>query len=88
MYNPIAPPSRSLDVAGTETVNAGRYRDANCRLRLNGQGLPVAIRRVGAIGQPGSFASQRYQVVKPNTVVSLSRSSLSAWEEERAHPVN
>ena len=82
-----APVRTSLDLASAETANAGRYQDANCRLRLNGQGLPVAIRRVVSLGQPGSFARQRYQAITPRTVVGLSHSSLKAWEQ-RSHPVN
>ena len=82
MSNPESTPSRS------DTENGHRYQSPNARLRLNGQGRPVAIRRVVTIGQPGSFASQRYQVVKPNGVVGLSHASLSSWEEKRSHPVN
>ena len=83
-----APVRTSLDLADAETVNAGAYDDANARLRLNGQGQPVAIRRVVALGQPGSFATQRYQAVTPRGIVSLLHSSLKAWDEKRAHPVN
>jgi hypothetical protein len=81
MSNPQQHPSRS-------TVNGHRYQSPNARLRLNGQGLPVAIRRVVALQQPGSPAVSRYQVVKPNGVVGLSHASLSSWEEKRSHPVN
>ena len=88
MNNSQNAPSRSLDVAGTETVNAGTYDDPNARLRLNGQGLPVALRRVVSLGQAGSFAQTRYQAVTPARVVSLSHSSLSAWMDSRSHPVN
>jgi hypothetical protein len=88
MSNPSLSPSRSLDVAGTETVNAATYDDANCRLRLNRKGQPVAIRRVVALQQPGSPAVSRYQAVTPRGIVSLSHSSLKAWESERSHPVN
>ena len=83
-----APVRTSLDLAGTETVNAGTYDDPNARVRLNGQGLPVAFRRVVSLGQPGSFAQTRYQAVTPARVVSLSHSSLSAWVDNRSHPVN
>ena len=83
-----APVRTSLDLASAETANAGAYDDANARLRLNGQGRPVAIRRVVSLGQPGSFARQRYQAVTPRGIVSLSRSSLKTWDEKRAHPVN
>lgn len=65
-YTSDAPPVRSLDVEGTPTVNAGRYEDANCRLRLNSKGQPLAIRRVVSLGQPGSFATDRHQVVMPS----------------------
>ena len=88
MYNCSAPTSRSLDVAGTDTANVSRYDDPDARLRLNAKGQPVAIRRVVSLGRPGSFATQRYQAIKPDEVVGLSRSSLKAWEEKRAHPVN
>lgn len=88
MYNPSASPSRSLDVDGTPTANHSRYQDANCRLRLNRKGQPVAIRRVVSIGQPGSFASQRYQVVTPRRIVSLSHSALRSWESQYGRPVN
>jgi hypothetical protein len=81
MSNSSQHPSRS-------TVNGARYRDANARLRLNGQGRPVAIRRVVALQQPGSAAVQRYQAVTPRGVVGLSHASLSSWEEKRSHPVN
>ncbi|WP_118827694.1 hypothetical protein [Salinibacter ruber] len=82
MSNPQLSPSRS------DSENGHRYQSSNCRLRLNGQGRPVAIRRVVALQQPGSAAVQRYQVVKPNGVVGLSHASLSSWEERRSHPVN
>ena len=88
MNNSQNAPSRSLDVAGTETVNAGTYDDPNARVRLNGRGQPVAFRRVVSLGQPGPFAQTRYQAVTPARVVSLSRSSLKTWDEKRAHPVN
>jgi hypothetical protein len=87
-YTSDAPPVRSLDVAGTETVNAGRYRDANARLRLNQKGQPVAIRRVVSLGQPGSFARHRYQVVTPAGIRAFSGSKIRTWEEKRSHPVN
>jgi len=83
-----APVRTSLNVDGTDTANASRYDDANARLRLNAKGQPVAIRRVVALGQPGSFATQRYQAVTPRGIVSLSHSSLKVWEEKRSHPVN
>ena len=88
LYTSDAPPVRQLDVSGTPTVNAGRYTDANCRMRLNGQGLPVAIRRVVSLGQPGSFAHHRYQVIRPNRVVALSGNALRSWERHTAHMVN
>lgn len=88
MSNQTTPSSRSLDVAGTPTANHGRYQEANCRLRLNRKGQPVAIRRVVALQQPGSPAVSRYQAVTPRGVVSLSHSSLKAWEQNRSRPVN
>ena len=87
-YSVDAPPVRSLDVVETDTENADHYDEPNSRLRLNRQGLPVAIRRVVSIGQPGSFASQRYQVITPRKVVGLSRASLRSWEDRQSHPVN
>jgi len=85
---PSAPVRTSLDIDGTPTVNAGRYADPNCRLRLNAAGQPLAIRRIVALGQPGSFASTRYQVVKHDGITALSGSALRAWENCRSHPVN
>jgi hypothetical protein len=82
MSNPQLSPSRS------DTENGHRYQSPNCRLRLNGQGRPVAIRRVVALQQPGSAAVTRYQAVTPRGVVGLSHSSLSAWVSKRSHPVN
>lgn len=87
-YSVDAPPVRSLDVADTDTANAGTYDNPNARLRLNGQGRPVAIRRVVALQQRGSAAVSRYQAVTPRGIVSLSHASLSSWEEKRSHPVN
>jgi len=83
-----APVRTSLDVASAETDNASRYDDPNARLRLNAKGQPVAIRRVVALQQPGSPAVSRYQAVTPRGIVSLSHSSLKAWDDKRAHPVN
>ncbi|MCS4195134.1 hypothetical protein GGP50_003375 [Salinibacter ruber] len=40
------------------------------------------------IGQPGSFACRRFQVIKPNGIVALSYSALIAWMKEDARPVN
>jgi hypothetical protein len=87
-YDPDASPVRSLGVASTPTPNGRRYHDPNCLLRLNRQGRPVAIRPVKGVGQPGSFASRRFQVIKPNGIVALSRSALIAWMKEDARPVN
>ena len=82
-----APVRASLDTDETDTLNAGRYRDANARLRLNGKGQPVAIRRVVSM-RKGSFATRRYQVVKPDGIASLSPSKYRAWENRRSRPVN
>jgi hypothetical protein len=68
--------------------NHGRYQESNCLLRLNGQGRPVAIRPVRGIGQPGSCACRRYQVIKPNGIVALSYSAFITWRKETARPVN
>jgi hypothetical protein len=88
MSNLDAPSTRSLDVEGTPTVNASQYEDANCRLRLNSKGQPLAIRRVVSLGQPGSFATQRHQVVMPSGIVALSGSSFRAWDRVHGRPVN
>jgi hypothetical protein len=88
LYRSEGPPVLSVDIASTTTPNRRRYQNPNCLLRLNGQGRPVAIRRVFSIGQPGSFARRRYQVIKPNGIVALSHSVLRTWMERRAHPVN
>jgi hypothetical protein len=82
MSNLSASPSRS------DCENSHRYQSPNARLRLNGQGRPVAIRRVVALQQPGSPAVSRYQAVTPRGIVSLSHSSLKAWEQKRSRPVN
>jgi len=82
MSNSQKHPSRS------DTENGHRYQSPNARLRLNGQGLPVVIRRVVALQQPGSPAVRRYQAVTPTGVVSISHSFLRSWEERRSHPVN
>jgi len=87
-YNPDASPVRSLDVASTLTSNLGRYQNQNCLLRLNGQGRAVAIRPVRGVGQPGSFACRRFQVIKPNGIVVLSQSALRAWMRDVARLVN
>lgn len=78
----------SLHPSRSNTENGHRYQSPNARLRLNAKGQPVALRRVVSIGQPGSMASTRYEAVTPRGTVSLSHSSLSAWESERSHPVN
>lgn len=88
MSNSNVPSTRSLDIEGTPTVNAGRYEDANCRLRLNSKGQPLAIRPVVAYGQPGSFATKRHQVVMPSGITALSGSSFRAWDRRYGRPVN
>ncbi|PQJ26753.1 hypothetical protein BSZ35_19080 [Salinibacter sp. 10B] len=88
LYTSDIPPVRSLDVEGTPTVNASRYEDANCRLRLNSKGQPLAIRRVVSLGQPGSFATNRHQVVMPSGIVALSGSAFRAWDRAIGRPVN
>lgn len=64
---------RSLDVAGTKTPNRGRYQRGrtNAIVRLNPDGLPVALRRIMALGQPGAFATSRYQLVTPQGVTDV-----------------
>jgi len=61
---------RSSDV---RTVNAGRYRSPNARVGIAAvNGLPIAFRRVCAIGQPGSFATTRFQSVTAGKITGLS----------------
>jgi hypothetical protein len=88
-YTTDAPPVRSLDVAGTQTANAAAYnrRNTNARVRLNPDGLPVAIRRVVALSAPGSFATSRYQVVTPRGVSSVSSERARRMVEHTA-PLN
>ena len=66
-----ASPVRSLDVAGTSTPNARRYRHANAMLRINPQGLPVAWRRIHVL-QSGAFRSHAYQVITPRGITDVS----------------
>lgn len=88
LYRSEGPSVRSLDVAGADTPNRSRYQNADCFLRLNAQGLPVAIHYVRGQGESGASVPRRYRVVKPNGVVALSYSALIAWMNEVAHPVN
>ena len=86
-YTSDAPSVRSLDVAGTPTVNAGRYRQANAQVLLNPQGLPVCFRRVRVL-RPGTFAgASRLQVITPKGTRSFSRSLFSAYRD-RCAPLN
>jgi len=82
-----APSVRSLDVAGTKTPNRGRYARADATVKLNPQGLPVAWRRVCAIGQPGSFAAQRWQIITPRVVKDVP-SSTARVQKEACYPLN
>lgn len=84
---PDAPVRKEINTR-TQSKNEHQYESPNARLRLNSNGRPVAIRRVIALGQPGSFARKRYEAVIPDKVVSLSHVSLTAWEEKRSNPVN
>jgi hypothetical protein len=87
MYNCSAPPSRSLDVAGTETPNARRYRRSNAQVLLNPQGLPVCFRRVRVL-KPGTTAgASRLQVIAPTGTRSFSRSFFEAYRK-RCVPLN
>jgi hypothetical protein len=88
-YTTDAPAVRSLDVAGTPTTNAPAYsrRNTNARVRLNPDGLPVAIRRVVALSAPGSFATSRYQVVTPQGVTDVPASRARRMVEHTA-PLN
>jgi hypothetical protein len=65
----------SIDIDSTTTANAGRYSaDAHTAVGLNPAGQPVAFRRVAAVGQPGSFATSRVQIITPRGVQTVSRS--------------
>jgi hypothetical protein len=83
------PTVRSLDVAGTKTPNRGRYRRGrtNAIVKLTPQGLPVAWRRIMALGQPGSFATQRWQIVTPKGVTDVPSSTARA-QQQRCQPLN
>lgn len=83
-----APVQKSIDTAGTETVNARRYRTGNAQVYLNPDGLPVAFRRVRSLQQPGSFASRSHlQLVTPRKVTSVSRTCFEAYKSKCA-PLN
>jgi hypothetical protein len=83
MNNSQSAPSRS------NTVNGARYGRgrSNSIVRLNPDGLPVALRRVVALGQPGSFACDRYQLVTPRGVTDVPASRARRMVEHTA-PLN
>lgn len=71
MSNPqTTSPVRSIDVAGTETVNARRYKHANARICLDERGVPVAVRRIIALSADG--VRQRRQLVTADGIEALS----------------
>lgn len=76
-------PSRS------DTVNGRRYRNANARVRIAGcNGLPIAFRRVVSIGQPGSFATQKWQGVTAKGITSLSGTAAQRLHDAATVPLN
>jgi hypothetical protein len=81
------PSVRSLDVAGTKTPNRGRYARADATVKLNPQGLPVAWRRIVCLGQPGSFATQRYQLVTPIGIRDVT-AERAARQKDACQPLN
>ena len=88
MYNPTAPPSRSLNLASAETSNAGRYSEPNARVRLAAcNGLPIAFRRVTCMNA-GSFATRRVQGVTAKGITDLSSSEAERLLQEATIPLN
>jgi len=88
MYNYSAPTSRSLDLTGTETANAGRYSQPNARVRLAAcNGLPIAFRRV-VVMNSGSFATQRWQAVTAKGTTALPSSEVERLHEKATVPLN
>ena len=88
MYNCSTPASRSLDVACTETANAGAYDDANARVRLAAtNGLPIAFRRVTCMSA-GSFATRRVQGVTAKGITDLSSEQAQRLVGEATIPLN
>ena len=88
MYNCSTPTSRSLDVAGTGTANAGRYSEPNAQVRLAAcNGLPIAFRSVEVMNA-GSFATRRVQAVTAKGITDLSSSEAERLLEEATIPLN
>jgi hypothetical protein len=56
-------------------------------VKLNPQGLPVAWRRIVALGQPGSFATQRYQLITPIGIRDVT-AERAARQKGACHPLN
>ena len=78
-------PNPSPDV---HTVNAGRYNRPNARVGIaRCNGLPIAFRRVRAIGQPGSFATTRYQAITAAGITPLSLAKAKRLTKA-LHPLN
>ena len=78
-------PKPSTDV---QTVNAGRYRHANARVGIAAcNGLPIAFRRVHAVGRPGSFATTRFQSVTAAKITGLSAAKMRRLEGQ-LYPLN
>jgi hypothetical protein len=56
-------------------------------VKLNPQGLPVAWRRIVALGQPGSFATQRYQLITPIGIRDVT-AERAARQKDACQPLN
>jgi hypothetical protein len=78
-------PNPSPDV---HTVNAGRYKRPNARVGIaRCNGLPIAFRRVSAVGQPGSFATTRIQAITAAGITPLSAAKARRLMNT-LHPLN
>jgi len=83
-----APVHTSLDVASTDTPNAGTYDDSNARVRLAAiNGLPIAFRRI-VVMNAGSFATQKWQAVTAKGITDLSSLEAERLLEEATIPLN
>lgn len=84
---PDAPVRKFFDLEPTSSVNRRRYQNPNAQVLINPQGRPIAFRHVRVL-QPGTFAgASRLQAIRPDRVVSLSRSVYDAFRA-RCHPLN
>jgi hypothetical protein len=89
LYSTSPSPVRaSLDVEETPTVNAGRYRNADARVRLAScNGLPIAFRGVVVMNE-GSFATRRVQAVTAKGITALSTTKAQYLHDNATHPLN